>query len=224
METTSTSCSEPERVSIEGVPFEILNKIFFFTCDGDCDISLSLTSRSMNSKLQNHPVIRTLRALMETQHIDSLFQDILRFDSRNLGQLLFQPGNGIGDGRFQALESIANTQWCTAAFVGRLQITLIKRVLRTYWDPLLARDGCRPSALSHEYVYLELEDFERNPAALCSEWLIESRVDAVRGRYPWTRVYVWPKQGRVLIRDQLLNTSVQYGVPLLENFLQMKMR
>ena len=216
--STFTEIEEPMQASIEKIPLEILDKIFAFSSDGDCDLSLALTSRSMAMKLRHHHIVRSLIALTEREQVRSIFHEYIQPGAPASCRFAFHLLETIADDTTASRDAVVKANWCTASFVGRLQIKLIKRVLKTYWDPLLARDWYQPSAVSHEYIFAELEDFERNPTALRDEWLIESRVDAVRGRYPWSRVYIWPRQGRVLIRDQFLNSSSMYCVSLLESF------
>ena len=216
--TITFTAVRPRRVSIDTIPTEILDKIFSFASDHDCDLSLALTSRSMAHKLRHHPMLRVLFGLLTDDQLKTIFREHFTEDRAAACSVLLEATKDSPLCR----TSLAGARWCSASFVGRIQIMLIKRILKTYWDPLQARDIQSPSALSHEYIWAELDEFERQPAALENEWLIESRVDAVKGRYPWSRVYIWPKQGRVLIRDQLVNGCVQYDVGLLQALLGMK--
>ena len=218
-----TAKAEPKHVSLDTVPLEILNKIFFFASDDDCDLGLALSSKSMATKLQDHPIVRLLLGLLANDQLGTVFLGYFEWETAAACQLLFPCHSVDADEEpVMGQDDLAGANWCTASFIGKVQITLIKRILKTYWDPLLARDKQPPSTLSHVYMWAELDEFENNPEALRAEWLIESRIDAVAGRYPWSRVYIWPRQGRVLIRDQLVNRTKQYTIPLLENFLRVK--
>jgi hypothetical protein len=202
---------DTSKVSIDTIPVEILEKIFSFACDEDCDLALLQTSKSMASKLSRHPVVQCLSILTKDAERETFFQ---HKPNRKITP-------GISDPlRYTAptgsLDQLARPAWFNDIFVGRLQIALVKRVLQTHWDPLLRRDRHRPWVMSHGYLWVELDEFDKRPTALTTEWLIESRADAVEGRYPWTRVHIWPRQGLVLIRDQLCNQSVQFRIPLLE--------
>jgi hypothetical protein len=212
MAGASTCGSEDtSQVSIDTIPVEILEKIFSFACDEDCDLALLQTSKSMASKLSRHPVVQCLSILTTCPERDTLFQQ--------------KPHRKVTPGFGDPLRytrpagshnQLAQRAWYSNIFVGRLQIALVKRVLQAHWDPLLRRDSHQPSVTSHSYLWVELDEFDKRPTALTTEWMIESRADAVEGRYPWTRVHIWPRQGLVLIRDQLCNHSAQYRIPLLE--------
>lgn len=226
MATTSAlaTMGAADPVSIETFPLEILEKIFSFASDNDCDLSLALSSKSMAERLKQHPSVRVLMELLTGEQMRVVFLEYFQIDNAVACNIIFPFLDDPAGERVLNDRDLTKANWCTTAFVGRIQITLIKRILRTYWDPLLLRDQHLPSVFSHEYVWAELDEFESNPKALQGEWLIESKVDAVSGRYPWSRVYVWPKQGRILIRDQLRNTSELYCVPLLENMASLKQR
>ncbi len=207
---------------IETIPLEILNKIFSFACDDDCDLGLALSSKSMAMKLKEHPRVRILLRHLTREQIRAIFIEYFKDENAIARSILFPCLDSSTAGPVLSIRDLAKANWCTASLLGRMQITLIRRILKTYWNPLLLRDKHLPSAVSHEYFWAELDDFDNNPRTLRDEWLIESKVDAVSGCYPWSRVYVWPKQGRVLIRDQLLNTSTQYFVPLLREMPDLK--
>ena len=216
----TTGASDP--VSIEKFPLEILERIFLFASEDDCDLSLALSSKSMAVRLKQHPSVRVLMGLLPGEQMRVVFVEYFQIDNAVACSIIFPFMDDAAGERVLNDRDVTRANWCTTAYVARIQIALIKRILRTYWDPLLLRDQHLPSVFSHEYVWAELDEFESNPKALQGEWLIESKVDASSGRYPWSRVYIWPKQGRVLIRDQLLNTSRLYCVPLLENMAGMK--
>jgi hypothetical protein len=209
-------------VGMDAIPLEILNKIFAFVADDDCDIGLALASESMQSKLQQHPVIRTLSMLLNKEQLVMLFDSPRGGDCSQGRQSLLSLINGQAKQGDSTKARLGQTVWCTESFVITTQMMLLKRILKTYWDPILTRDGCNKSAESQAHMWAELDEFERNPSALKDEWLIESEVDVASGRYPWSRVCIWPKQGRILIRDRLLNHTREYCVPLVEEYLRMK--
>lgn len=205
-------------VSIETIPIEILEKIFFFACGDDCNLALLQTSNSVATKLHRHSIVLCLLTLTTSTDRQAMFQQSV--GSRAAASFC-DPLRYIE--RVPRVELSARPGWYNEIFVGRLQVSLLKRVLKTAWDPLLKRDEYQPSAISHAYLWAELDEFSKHPTAITTEWLIDSRPDAVQGRYPWTRVYVWPRQGRIIVRDQLCNRSAEYRVPLLENMARLKL-
>ena len=191
MATTSAlaTTGKPDLISIESFPLEILEKIFSFASDDDCDLSLALSSKSMAERLKQHPSLQVLSGLLTKEETRAAFAEYSRRDKTVACNIILPFLDGSAGKSVVNNRDLTKAKWWTTAFVGRIQISLVKRILRTHWDPLLFRDHHLPSAFSHEYIWAELDEFESNPKALQDEWLIESRVDAVDGRYPWSRVY-----------------------------------
>jgi hypothetical protein len=207
------------RVSLETVPLEILNHIFVLTCSEDLELSLLHVSRAMTWKLLDHPIAKVVRAFWPVdQH------------TRTFGRLLHSsvplapgcaPWCGLAcnsDERERIREEVLASAWCTPAFMRQMQIAFIRRMVKELWDPFLERDGLKKCAKSHPGFWALL-DKVANGGLQTEEMDTEICLTDNEIQYSWTRIRIWPWQGRVVIRDQLLNRSFEKTLPFLQKML-----
>jgi hypothetical protein len=207
------------RASLETVPLEILNHIFFLTCSEDLDLSLLHISHGLTGKLMDHPIVRIIRAFWPVdQH------------PHNFGQLLpnlvpMPPGHaplcGLdcnSDERQRIREEVLASAWCTPTFIRKMQVAFTRRMVKEIWDPFLERDGMMKCAKSHPHFWALL-DRVAHGGLQAEEDNMEICLTDNETRYSWTRLRIWPWQGRIVIRDQLLNRSFEKTVPFLQDML-----
>ena len=209
--------------TMETIPCEVLNRIFEYASAEDVDIALLFTSQSILCRLQENPVVRAMQALIAANNCIEIFgRHVCAFDHEH--DLLNCPWLVSNSEHHTAgtCNDITTKSWCNAGFVCRLQIALIKRVLESYWYPLLAREGFPQCEKACCRVWQELDVFCHSEDLLVKSPKIESHFETGDGRYLWIRLSIWPREGRVVIRDQLCNRSVEIGVPLLCNYLELK--
>jgi hypothetical protein len=205
--------------SLETVPIEILNHIFFLTCSEDLDLSLLHVSHGLTWKLMNHPIVRTIRAFWPVHQ-----------NTHNFGQLLpnlvpMPPGCaplcGLAcnsDERQRIREEVLASAWCTPTFVTKIQVAFIRRMVKELWDPFLERDGMMKCAKSHPHFWALLDRVAYD-GLQAEEDNMEICLTDNETRYSWTRIRIWPWQGRIVIRDQLLNRSFEKRLPFLQDML-----
>src|SRR2546421_8872840 len=123
------------RASLETVPLEILNHIFVLTCSEDLDLSLLHVSRAITWKLFDHPISRTIRAFWPMDQHSGHFE-------RSLNKSLPVPPEGVAlvydsDKRQRIRKEVLQSAWCNSAFIRRMQVAFIRRMVKEYWDPFL---------------------------------------------------------------------------------------
>ena len=218
-EVTTFGTPSKSQASLDTMPLEILNQIFVLTCSEDLDLSLLRVSRGMAWKLLNHPISRTVRAFWPVKQ-----------GVRNSGQkpttLSWLSAEFDGtcrlpcyiDDRQRVQEQVLESAWCTSAFKRRLQVAFIRRMMTEVWDPFLERDGLKKCATSHPHFWDILDRLAQDDLRT-AEKNLEIGLTDNETRYSWTRVRIWPWQGRIVIRDQLLNRSFEKTIQFLEGRL-----
>jgi len=201
------------RASLETVPLEILNHIFVLTCSEDLDLSLLHVSRAITWKLFDHPISRTIRAFWPVGQHSRHFE-------RSLNKSLPVPPGGTAlacdsDKRQRIRKEVLQSAWCNSTFIRRMQVAFIRRMVKEYWDPFLERDGLKKCAKSHPHFW-DLLDRVAYSDMQSEEENLEICLKDNETRYSWTRIRIWPWQGRIVIRDQLLNKSIEKTLPFLE--------
>jgi hypothetical protein len=204
------------RASLEQMPLEILNDIFVLTCSEDLDLSLLHVCRSLTWKLFDHPVSRTIRAFWPAdQHTHDLRSSVTK-------QLPLPPGHAAShvlvcnsDNREHIRREVLSCAWCTPLFIKSMQVAFMRRMVKEHWDPFLERDGLKKCATSHPHFWDTLDRLaHKNMRAEEKDMEICLRDNETR--YSWTKIRIWPWQGRIVIRDQLLNRSFERVLPFLE--------
>jgi hypothetical protein len=207
------------RASLEQMPLEILNHIFVLTCSEDLDLSLLHVSRAMTWKLFDHPVSKTVRAFWPAD------QQTLDLRSMATSSLPLPPGHAPSrvsvcnsDKRKHVRKEVLASAWCTPSFIRSMQVAFVRRMVKEYWDPFLERDGLDKCETSHPQFWDTLDRLaqeelptEGNDMEIC---LTDNEI-----RYSWTKIRIWPWQGRIVIRDQLLNRSFEKRLPFLQCIL-----
>jgi len=207
---------------MQDLTLEILYHIFSFSSGEDLDIGLFLTSKSMAQKLAGHHLIRLIQIFLTRHELLTLYpEDEMIRDGASpaaLACLLDETDDRERPGSCLAIWAV----WCNERFVKAAQLAAIKRLLMTYWDPLLLRDRQPISKISHADLWRRLEGAgsEKQPAT--TDELLMSRADAVDGRYSWVRIIIWPDSGRISVRDQLYNQRFVISIPLMPAFLTWK--
>jgi hypothetical protein len=201
------------RVSLETVPLEVLSHIFVLTCSEDLDLNLLQVSRTITWKLFDHPISRTVRAFWPVNQHSWDFE-------RSLKKSLPVPLGGAAlacdsDRRECIRKEVLQSPWCNPTFMRRVQVAFIRRMVKEYWDPFLERDGLEKCAKSHPNFW-DLLDRVAYGDMRSEEENLEICLKDNETRYSWTRIRIWPWQGRIVIRDQLLNKSFEKTLPFLE--------
>jgi hypothetical protein len=201
------------RAPLETVPLEILSHIFVLTCSEDLDLSLLHVSRAIMWKLFDHPIFRTVRAFWPAhQHS----RDFERSPNESLPVL---PGGAAlacdSDKRERIRKEVLQSAWCNSAFIRRMQVAFVRRMVKKYWDPFLERDSLEKCAKSHPHFWDLLDRVAYGDMQGEAENL-EICLKDNETRYSWTRIRIWPWQGRIVIRDQLLNQNFEKTLPFLE--------
>lgn len=218
-----TAVDSGEVALIERIPLEVLYHIFSLSVNESMDVSLFLTSKPMAQKLADHPTIRAMQKFLTADELLILYPEggrVRKGASKAAMDLLGKErgGNNGSEGK-----ELLSTFWCSDDFVRRTQLAVIKRMLATYWDPLLARDGHAPSHISQAYLWRELEEVamssETPPA---TDVKLVSQAGPIEGRWKWTTVVIWPSSGRISVRDQLYNRWSEICCPMLRTFLALK--
>lgn len=215
--------TDSEQLSpIENVPLEVLDHIFSFSVIDCMDIGLFLTSNRMAQKLVQHPAIRAVKTFSAPKELLVLFPEetVVRKGASKSAWAFLVDGNG-SSGEFRG-HRLLSTAWCNNSFVEDIQLAVIKRALSTHWDPLLVRDGYTASEVSHAYLWHEVDQTFSGETVLPADIELASQAGPIIGRWPWTHVVIWPKHGRILIRDQLCNLQLEICCPVLEVFLALK--
>lgn len=207
------------RASLDTVPLEVLNHIFFLTSSEDLDLSLLLVSHAMSWKLLDHPIVKTVRAFWRIGpsplKFGRLVQNPMPMPLRS------HPLHGLDcddDERERIREEVLASAWCTPGFVKRMQVAFIRRMVKELWDPFLQRDGLGKCALSQP-AFWALLDRVAYGGLRTEEENMEICLTDNETRYSWTRIRIWPWQGRIVIRDQLLNRSFEKTLPFLQGVL-----
>jgi hypothetical protein len=99
-----------------------------------------------------------------------------------------------------------------------MQVAFIRRMVKELWDPFLQRDGLRKCAASQP-AFWALLDRLAYEGLQTEEENMEICLTDNETRYSWTRIRIWPWQGRIVIRDQLLNRSFEKTLPFLQGVL-----
>jgi hypothetical protein len=202
-----------DRASLETIPLEILSHIFVLTCSEDLDLNLLQVSRAITWKLFDHPISRTVRAFWPVNQHSWDFK-------RSLDKSLpVHPGGTAlacdRDKRERIRKEVLQSAWCNSTFIRRMQVAFIRRMVKKLWDPFLERDGLEKCARSHPNFW-GLLDRAAYGDMRSEEENLEICLKDNETRYSWTRIRIWPWQGRIVIRDQLLNKSFEKTLPFLE--------
>jgi len=197
---------------LEIIPVEILNDIFAWTCREDMDTVLLSVSRALRWKLLSHPVVRTLQAFCPEFGTVQICRPWLNPDkearpSKNCCSIL--RAYDMEEWLFQA--DVLDKSWCKPQFVRSIQIALVRRAIKQYWDPLLDRDGYCRSALSYADLWGRLESLTVGYYVGNEE--AEIRISDGLSRFSWTKLRVRPMEGRISIRDQLSNSRLEIFIP-----------
>ena len=205
------------RPSLDTLPGEILNMIFSLCCAEDLDLSLLSVSGSIMGKLTGSPIVQILRAFIPAPQ-DLLVLETLCINTPNVITDIVARNLVVHEehDRVGVQCALLHSTWCRSSFLERLQVLIVKRLVLKYWDPLLKRDGLRPSAICYPRLWQALDSFS-NSASTPSKALPEVpiRVADSDKQYSWTELRLWPLEGRVAIRDRLANRTVEVQIPLL---------
>ena len=207
------------RASLDTMPLEILNDIFLLASSEDLDLSLLHVSRQMRWKLLDHPISKTVRAFWPFDQHTQLVASLTK-SSVPLPPECVTPCGLIGtsDRSEMIREEVLASAWCTPSFLRRMQVAFIRRVVKEYWDPFLERDGLKKCATTHAHFW-DLLDRVAYSDLGTEEKNMEICLADNETRYSWTRIRIWPWQGRIVIRDQLLNRSLDKTLPFLQCIL-----
>lgn len=207
---------------IEEIPLEVLYHIFSLSVNESMDVGLFLTSKPMAQKLAGHPTIRAMQKFLTADELLILYPEggrVRKGASKAAMDLL---GRERGGNEGSRDEKLLSTFWCNDDFIQRSQLAVIKRMLATYWDPLLARDGHAPSQISQAYLWRELEVAMSSETPPATDVKLVSQAGPIEGRWKWTTVIIWPSSGRIAVRDQLYNRWTEICCPMLRTFLALK--
>lgn len=214
MATTGSALTGPN--SLQTVPLEILNDIFRYACHESLDLTLLRVSRGIQWKLRGHPIVKILCTFCARQEFFHLFGFFLEAETSCEGiessacvESFIEPGNMFPPAVFQR-------SWCTPGLITWMQLVLIKRTIMGYWIPLLERDGCQGHVISCCVLRTLLDDIVQKKWNTGEDNTEDELVvmDS-SSRYSWTRLHVWPQLGRIVIRDQLSNTTLETKISLL---------
>lgn len=219
----STSVTGSEDVPfIEEIPLEVLYRIFSLSVNENMDIGLFLTSKQMAQKLADHPTIRAVRNFLTADELLVLYPEGARIRNGASKAAMGFLQKGRCSNRKSGVEQLLSTAWCNDAFIRRMQLAVIKRLLATYWDPLLARDGYATSQISHAYLWQELEDVVKDNIQPATDVELVSQPGPIEGRWRWTNVVIWPSSGQIAVRDRLYNRRSEICCPVLRTFLALQ--
>ena len=202
--------------SLQTLPLEILDNIFCFACIEKIDLTLLRVSRDIQWKLREHPLVKVLQSFCSRQEFFQLFGFCLEAEPELETLEWVTPFEKLSERDIQPQRALSDRPWCTPGLITWIQLVLIKRTIMDYWIPLLERDGCKGSAISCRVLRKLLKEVVQK------EWdaAEDDRVDDIvvidsNSRYSWTRLHVWPRLGRIVIRDQLSNTTLETKISLL---------
>lgn len=208
--------------SIEEIPLEVLYRIFSLSVNENMDIGLFLTSKQMAQKLANHPTIRAVRNFLTADELLILYPEGAKIrDGASKAAMGFLQKERCSN-RESGVKQLLSTAWCNDAFIRRTQLAVIKRLLATYWDPLLARDGYATSRISHAYLWQELEVVVKDKILPTADVELVSQPGPIEGRWRWTNIVIWPSSGRIVVRDRLYNRRSEICCPVLRTFLALQ--
>lgn len=181
---------------------------------------LLLVSKSIFLRLKGHPILRMLQAFLPEKTTEAASCEN---EDRYREIINAQPKWKLGWNsvlRGHARHQICNSVWCRPSFIGSLQIALIKRLLIEYVAPLVERDKLGKLNRAFPKVWNQLDLLADDYSLLIKSTKIISQADSRRDQYCWFRFSIYPSQGRVVIRDQLYNQTLDISLPLLMDFTE----
>jgi hypothetical protein len=187
-------------------------------CTDELDLSLLAVCRRTRALLEQHPVARTIRAFCTRRRMEKTTSLDLNQSgtTTNLSSSNLPDWPLLPSPKDEMRLDVIDRPWCTAAFLWKLQMSFLKHSLRTYWVPYLLRDravSCRVSSDPMDQIDRLCQTFSTSSVSSGASCGTNDSCTL----YPWASVYVWPAEGRIVIRDRLMNRCSEIVVPLLKD-------
>lgn len=198
------------RAQLATLPAELVLCVFDWVCCDEIDLNMLGVSHQIRLILISHPIIQTLGAFQIQTSKDAIKLISDDNDVKQRGQPLTV--GVLPRGPHPSIQDIVKRPWCHNVYVTQIQRALLRTMVKAYWTPYLKRDG-RLKTPS------DLEDIMNRVTTICREAEQGPRgmltVFDTTTEYSWTRIQIWPLDGRVLIRDQVSNTSKELHVAII---------
>lgn len=198
---------------LESLPLELLFDIIRWVCWNEIDLGMSASSKSIRSAWLAHPLAQTLGALRMQKTKSEIHVVGISAGSRSE----ISPdiaATSLCPSALMTVEETVKRSWCRDDRLQRLQIAIVRTLVKVNWKPYLQRDRRldRPRAL---------EDILARMTLLCQQQMDHGEAQTYTlfdtlDQYSWTHLDICPQGGRVTIRDQLSNTYCHVHVSVAE--------